>query len=185
MPIRPAPTCQAAIVPPPPYPHAGLGRPLREQKHVCGASGEARLSPNGPAVMEVAVRTPGDYLMDLLGLTYGVDWFELVVRAALGWELPQPPPGPVRYAASYLPVAPAGTVVAVEGLVDVPAHPCVVDASVGVSPGDHLPPARSSRHRVGQVVLAAGDREELDAALEAVRRTLVVVTRPGGPNATA
>lgn len=144
---------------------------------------EFRLSPNGPAVMEVAVRTPGDYLMDLLGLTYGVDWFELVLRAALGWELPQPPPCPVRYAASYLPVAPAGTVIAVEGLADVLAHPCVVDASVGVSPGDHLPPARSSRHRVGQVVLAAGDPEELDAALEAVRRTLVVVTRPGGPNA--
>lgn len=142
---------------------------------------EFRLSQGGPVVMEVAVRTPGDYLMDLLGLTYGVDWFELLVRAALGWELPQPPTGPVRYAASYLPVATAGTVVAVEGLADVAEHPCVVDASVSVSPGDRLPPVMSSRNRVGHVVLAAGDREELDAALDAVRRTLVVVTRPDSP----
>jgi len=141
---------------------------------------ELRLTPSGPAVMEVAVRTPGDYLMDLLGLGYGVDWFELVIRAALGWELPAPPHGPVRYAASYLPVSPAGTVAGVDGLAEVRAQPCVVDVAVTVSTGDVLLPARSSSQRVGHVVLAAPDREELDAALEKVRRTLVVSVRTGG-----
>ncbi len=141
---------------------------------------EFRLSPDGPMVMEVAVRTPGDYLMDLLGLTYGVDWFELAVRAALGRPLPPPPAGPERYAASYLPVAPAGVVTAVSGLDEILAHPCVVSAGVSVAPGDLVAPARSSSQRVGQVVLAADDRKELDAALEDVRRTLVVATLADG-----
>jgi biotin carboxylase len=142
---------------------------------------EFRASPAGPRVMEVAVRTPGDFLMDLLGLAYGVDWFELVVRAALGHELPPPPDGPLRYTASYLPVAPAGTVTAVRGLADVLAHPAVVDAGIAVSPGDTVAPARSSIDRVGQVVLAADDRDGRDAALAEVRDRLVVDVRPAAP----
>jgi biotin carboxylase len=142
---------------------------------------EFRRSPDGPRVMEVAVRTPGDYLMDLLGLAYGVDWFELALRVALGRDLPPPPVGPVRYAASYLPVVPAGTVTAVNGLADVRAHPGVVDAGITVSPGDTVEPARSSINRVGQVVLAADDRDDLEAALDEVRRRLVVDVRPAGP----
>ncbi|MDQ2958054.1 MAG: ATP-grasp domain-containing protein, partial [Actinomycetota bacterium] len=141
---------------------------------------EFRLGQAGPSVMEVAVRTPGDYLMELLGLTYGLDWFELTVRLMLGLELPAPPAGPVRYAASYLPVADAGVVSEVSGLADVRAHPCVVDADVSVAPGDVLAAARSSNQRVGHVLLAAHDRHQLAAALSDVRQALVVSTRPAG-----
>lgn len=141
---------------------------------------EFRLGPAGPAVMEIAVRTPGDYLMDLLHLSYGVDWFELVVRAALGRPLPPAPTAPVRYAASYLPLATtAGTVTAVRGLESVQAHPCVVRAGVSVTPGDRVVVAENSNQRVGHVLLAAPDRKEVRAALEEIRRTLVVLVRPG------
>ncbi|GAA3753208.1 ATP-grasp domain-containing protein [Salinactinospora qingdaonensis] len=142
---------------------------------------EFKLTPSGPAVMEIAVRTPGDCLMDLLGLAYGVDWFEMAIRAALGWELPEPPKAPVRFAASYLPSAPAGTVVAVEGLDDVLAQPCVVSANVTVAPGQQVSPARSSGERAGEVVLAAENPGELAVDLEQVRRLLAVVTRPADP----
>jgi biotin carboxylase len=141
---------------------------------------EFRMSAAGPTVMEIAVRTPGDHLMDLLGLTYELDWFELVVRAALGEPLPAAPTGPVRYAASYLPVAPAGTVIAVNGLHEVRAHPAVVDAGISVAPGGQVAAARSSNQRVGHVILAADDRVELAAALAEIRSTLVVVTQPAG-----
>lgn len=139
---------------------------------------EFRAAPEGPAVMEIAVRTPGDRLMELLGLAYGVDWFEMAIRAALGRELPEPPAAPVRCAASYLPSAPAGTVVAVEGMAEVLAHPCVVAAEANVAPGQNVAPARSSGGRVGEVVLAADGPEELTAALAQVRRLFAVVTRP-------
>jgi biotin carboxylase len=141
---------------------------------------EFRMSPAGPAVMEIAVRTPGDHLMDLLCLTYGLDWFELVVRAALGKSLPAAPTGPIRYAASYLPIAPAGTVIAINGLAEVRAHRAVVDAGISVAPGGHVAAAHSSNQRVGHVILAADDRVELAATLAEIRRTLVVLTQLAG-----
>jgi biotin carboxylase len=136
---------------------------------------EFRLTRSGPAVMEVAVRTPGDRLMDLLGTAYGIDWYETVLRMALGRELPEPPTVLCR-TASYLPSAPPGTVAEVQGLAEVLDHPCVVEAEVGVVPGDVVAPLRSSAGRVGQVLLRAPDARTLEAALDDVRGTLRVTT---------
>jgi cysteine synthase A len=137
---------------------------------------EFRLTAAGPTLMEVAVRTPGDFLMELLGLTYGLDWFELVVRAALRMPLPDPPAGPIRYAASYLPTAAPGMVTEIRGLDEIRRHPCVVEAELRVAEGQTIAPLRSSAQRVGHVLLAADTREELEAALTFVRRTLEVRT---------
>ena len=130
----------------------------------------------GPTLMEVAVRTPGDFLMDLVNLTYGVDWFEMVVRAALSMPLPPPPSGPVRYAASYLPIAEPGVVTDVRGLDRVTAHPCVVRAEVSVRKGEDIAPVRSSAQRVGHVLLAADSPDELESGIAYVRDTLEVRT---------
>ncbi|MFJ7326495.1 ATP-grasp domain-containing protein [Streptomyces cyaneofuscatus] len=136
---------------------------------------EFRLTPDGPAVMEAAVRTPGDRLMDLLGMAYGVDWYEMVIRLALGRELPPCPPVLCRTAA-YLPSAPPGKVSEVKGLAEVLAHPGVVEAEVNVAPGDAVAPLRSSAGRVGHVLLKAPDTRTLEAALDDVRGALHVVT---------
>ena len=137
---------------------------------------EFRMGPAGPTLMEVAVRTPGDFLMDLLSLTYGVDWFELVVRAAMSLPLPEPPSEPVRYAASYLPIAGAGIVREIRGLEEVQAHPCTVHSALLVQPGDRIAPLESSAQRAGHVVLAADTPAELEDALRYVRRTLAIDT---------
>ncbi|MET9773215.1 ATP-grasp domain-containing protein [Streptomyces sp. NPDC006367] len=141
---------------------------------------EFRLTASGPAVMEVAVRTPGDRLMDLLGMAYGVDWYEMVIRAALGRELPEPPTASCR-TASYLPSARPGTVTGIQGLDEVLAHPHVVEAAVSVAPGDEVAPLRSSAGRVGHVLLRAPDAQTLRSALDDVRGTLHVRTRQDGP----
>lgn len=139
---------------------------------------EFRLAAEGPTLMEVAVRMPGDYLMNVLGLTHGVDWFELAVRAAMGLELPDAPASPVRYAASYLPVSPPGVITEIAGLEEVKAHPCVVQAGAKFAVGDEVAPLRSSAQRVGHVLLAAGSPSELEDALREVRETFVVRTAP-------
>jgi biotin carboxylase len=141
---------------------------------------EFRLAQAGPTLMEVAVRMPGDFVMDAMGLTYGVDWFELALRAAMSLPLPDAPLGPVRYAASYLPVAAPGVVTQIRGVADITAHPCVVESLVRVAEGDVVDPIRSSAQRVGHVLLAADSPEELEAALAYVRDTLVVCTSRNG-----
>jgi biotin carboxylase len=135
---------------------------------------EFRLAESGPTVMEVAVRTPGDHILDLAGLAYGIDWFELTLRLALGLPLPEPPRAPVRHAASWFLVPEPGRVTAVTGLAEVRAHPSVISADMWVRVGDVLPPVHSSTQRAGSVVVAAPTRAELDDVLRFVRRTLCV-----------
>jgi biotin carboxylase len=56
---------------------------------------ELRQTPAGPVIMEVAVRTPGDYIMEAVGAAWGIDLFEQVIRVACGWpvEVPVAPEG--------------------------------------------------------------------------------------------
>ncbi|MBQ1010878.1 hypothetical protein KBX53_07950, partial [Micromonospora sp. M51] len=124
------------------------------------------------------VRTPGDYLMDLLSLTYGLDWFEMVVRLAMAMPLPEPPSGPVAYAASYLPIAPPGILVEMRGTAEIEAHPAFVACGWWKNPGDVVPAATWSAERAGYLIVSAETPALRDEALEFVRRTLTIVTRP-------
>jgi len=138
---------------------------------------EFRLADAGPTLMEVAVRTPGDFLMDLLGLTYEVDWFEMVVRLAMSLPLPPPPDRATAYAAGHFPLAEPGVVTAIEGLDAVRAHPAVVRAGVLAEVGDVLAPVVSSLQRRAYVLLAAPDPGTLDDGLSFARQTLTIRTR--------
>jgi cysteine synthase A len=138
---------------------------------------EFRLAECGPVLMEVAVRTPGDYIMELVGLTYGIDAFETVLRLAMGMPLPEPPSAPVASAATYLPQAPCGEVISADGLAEVLAHPHVVDAGLWVAPGEQVPAHPSGSGRIGYVVLAAPDPAPLEEAMAFARATLQVRTR--------
>ncbi|RAO37603.1 Argininosuccinate lyase [Micromonospora saelicesensis] len=140
---------------------------------------EFRLAADGPTLMEIAVRTPGDYLMDLLSLTYGLDWFEMVVRLAMAMPLPEPPPRPVAYAASYLPVAPPGVLVEMRGMAEIEAHPAFVRCGWWKNPGDAVPAATWSAERAGYLIVSAETPALRDEALEFVRKTLTIVSRPG------
>lgn len=137
---------------------------------------EFRVSPSGPVLMEVAVRTPGDYIMDAVSLTYGIDLYEAVVRLALGLEVPPIDPQPVAYAACWWLLAPPGPVVEVSGLDEVRDHPAVVRADVTFRPGDVVPPLRSSAERAGYVLLTAPDPSAREAAIADTRGRLRIVT---------
>jgi biotin carboxylase len=139
---------------------------------------EFRLAADGPTLMEVAVRTPGDYLMELLGFSYGVDWFEVLVRLALGWDLPAPPTGAPTPAAGHFPLAGPGVITAIEGLDEVRAHPAVVRAGVLAGVGDVLPPVVSSAQRRIYVLLSGADDAAVDDGLALAEKALMVRTRP-------
>lgn len=143
---------------------------------------EFRLADAGPTLIEIAVRTPGDFLMDLLGRTYGLDWYELVIRLATGLPLPDRPAGPVEYAAVHFPLAAAGVLTAVEGLDAVRAHPAVIGAGTIAEVGEVLGPPVSSIERYASVRLAAPDRDALEEGLSFARRTLVVRTGQPAPD---
>ncbi len=139
---------------------------------------ECRVEAEGATLMEIAVRTPGDFIMDLLCDAYGFDWFEAVLRLATGMPLPEPPTGPIGCGTVRCLTPRPGVITAVDGLEEVRAHPNVVRAIVHSSVGDEIPPLRSSEDLGGALVLTAPDRATLDAAMAFATSTLRIETRP-------
>ncbi len=139
---------------------------------------EFRLTGDGPVIMEVAVRTPGDFVFDLLARTYQFNPYAAVVSLAMGGQV-QLPAGqrPRAYAAVWYPVSSPGEVTDVVGLYEVRRQPFVVDARMMVHAGDLVEPLESSRQRIGRVLFEAPTSSELDRAMAAARATLHVSTR--------
>jgi biotin carboxylase len=139
---------------------------------------EFKVGDRGPALMEIAVRTPGDYLPDAIGRTYGFDLYEAVVRLALGMPLPDLPKAPVSHAATVFPTAAPGVIREIRGVAEVEAHPAVVRVRLRKGPGDAVRPLTSSSQRMGHVLVDAATPEEREDALAFVRETLRVVVEP-------
>ncbi|KUN64510.1 hypothetical protein AQJ46_29120 [Streptomyces canus] len=136
---------------------------------------ELILCSRGPHIVEIATRTPGDYLMDVIQAATDVDLYDAAVAAACGLPLNLPPGVagiPPRVASVWFPTPPAGTVSAIEGVERVEKLPGVVKIEIDVAPGDEVHELRSSMDRVGMVVYQAPDRRELDAVLARVRDEL-------------
>lgn len=134
---------------------------------------EFRVARTGPVIMEVAVRTPGDYLLDLISATYGFDPYLVGVQLALGLPLDLPLPRvPAAYAAIWYPMCPPGQIRAIDGLTEVAAHPAVRRVFLKVAVGDVVPPIESSGQRPGHVLIVGKTPWERDAAVDAVRERL-------------
>ncbi|MFF7384976.1 ATP-grasp domain-containing protein [Streptomyces griseoluteus] len=139
---------------------------------------EFRMSAAGPVLMEVAVRTPGDYLPDAIGLTYGFDLYEAMVLLSVGRPLPALPERPVSHAATVFLTAPPGLITGIGGLDEVRAHPAVVRVRPRKGVGDTVQPLTSSARRLGHVLVDAGSPTEREDAVKFVRETLRFTVTP-------
>jgi biotin carboxylase len=129
---------------------------------------EVRLVDSVPHVIEVAVRTPGDHIMDIIRLATGVDLFDCVVAVMCG---ERPPTKPTRHesACVWYPQFEPDTVVPVEALRAAATLPGVSGLDLTVKPGEVAAPLRCSFDRVAGYVLNGRDAAELDENLSAVQ----------------
>lgn len=120
---------------------------------------EIKLTPAGPKIIEGHNRIGGDRIVDLLELSYGVDFETLVVGVPFGLVPPLAEPPPLRTAsATRFLTAPPGVVVAVEGADEVRAQPDVVALDVTVKPGSVVRTG-SNWDRCGQVIAIGPDTD--------------------------
>ncbi|MCW2903867.1 MAG: hypothetical protein JWO67_6132 [Streptosporangiaceae bacterium] len=145
---------------------------------------ELRLGRDGPRIMEVAVRTPGDYIMDVVEAATGVDMYDSVIALACG-QRPVIKSLAGDVAAVWFPTPAPGVVTAVEGADRVAKLDGVVNVEIDVEAGATVKPLRSSMDRVGMVITRAADRGRLGSLLETVRGELRIDVRPasGGDGA--
>ncbi|KDN83882.1 ATP-grasp domain-containing protein [Kitasatospora cheerisanensis] len=138
---------------------------------------EFKVDGNGPALMEIAVRTPGDYLPDAIGLAYGFDLYEAVVRLALGMPVDElVRREPVGWSATVFPTTAPGVITGIGGVEQTAAHPSVVRVRLRKKAGDTVRPLTSSSQRMGHVLVNAPSPTEREDALKHVRETLSIVT---------
>ncbi len=127
---------------------------------------EVFLTPDGPVFGEMAARPPGGHLMRLIGLAYGVDPWEAVLRIALG-ETPDLPGRAERVAAARILHPGPGTVRAVDGVEAARAMPGVEAVSVRVRPGVELGPREGTGQEAGHLIVTAATAGEAQARLAA------------------
>jgi hypothetical protein len=137
---------------------------------------EFRLTAGGPAIMEFAVRTPGDFIRDLVAAAHGFDPYRAVVQLAMGLAPDLPATGdPASFPAVWFPTCAPGTVVEVTGLAAVRAHPLVRNAALDGRPGDVVWPLRPSVQRSGYVRIDAPSPSKRDRALAYAQEHLRIV----------
>lgn len=136
---------------------------------------EFRLESAVPHIMEVAVRTPGDLIMDIVHYATGVDLFDATVAVACG-ERPEIGTTAQRAACVWYPVVAPGLVTSVEGIDEAGQLQGVRYAYCDVTVGDRVHPFRSSEERVSAAVLEANDLTSLDARLARVQRQVRIST---------
>ena len=143
---------------------------------------QLRLGPDGPVVMEVAARLGGGHDAELVQAVTGVDLNALAISFALAEPLPDTSAcnsllqgrggaggvgGGVGGAAIAFLVAPAGRLLAVDGVEAAAGLPGVAWARVYRRPGDALGELRRGADRAGAVLATGRSRAE---ALERARR---------------
>ncbi|MGQ4516207.1 ATP-grasp domain-containing protein [Streptomyces sp. DW26H14] len=113
-------------------------------------------------IMEVAVRTPGDHILELVARAHGFDVFEACLRLALG-ELPEVPDGqsPVRAAGSLFLSAPGTGRLVSLSLAEWAGRPGVARYEARLAPGAHVRPAENSGDRLAWTVLDCATPDEL------------------------
>ena len=158
--------------------------PTRERKLLCGetrrmldavgfATGyvhcEWIVSRGLPHLVECAGRMPGDFIVPLIDRAWGVDSLSLFLAVMRGEPLGAEPPRFARGGAAirYFAAEP-GEVVSVSGLEAARAAEGVLQADVGVAPGDRTHAVASSWDRAGMVIAEARDsRAAMERALAA------------------
>lgn len=137
---------------------------------------EARLTPYGPVVIEVAARLAGDRIHQLVSLVHGHDLPQIMVRCLAGQYVAAPQ------------VRNAGHVAAIRLFTTVRpgriAHPASLrrklsrltgchELLLDVTPEANLQPATDFRQRFGHIIVVAPNRRRLDAVLREIDEILL------------
>ncbi|MDH3763759.1 MAG: ATP-grasp domain-containing protein [Gammaproteobacteria bacterium] len=138
---------------------------------------EARLSAEGPVLLELAARTIGGQCGQLIEFSLQQKLEELVIQGMCGIT---PETGERAESAGVLmiPITDAGILKRVEGLTEAMQTEFVKDIEIHINPGYELIPLPEGASYLGFIFAQAPDFEQTHAALKCAYRKLRFVTQP-------
>ena len=138
---------------------------------------------NKIAVIEVAGRlSGGDFCESLVPIAYGINYVATVIQLALGEaiDFETLKPSRCRCVANRYFFPKAGLLKAVSGVETIMRHPKVVKLALWYEPGDELPNIDGHGARAGVFVVEGDNREEVQAVVDEVYKTIKFEIEPLG-----
>lgn len=137
---------------------------------------ELRLSRNGPVVIEIAARLPGDRICRLIELAKGIALPEIMVQAYAGESIAAVPvKSRCHSGITFLTAPEDGVFAGFEGLDTLRETVAgVEEVATHVRVGDLLMPLVDFRGRLGHVIVTAPTHQELVSRLALVKQRVVV-----------
>jgi biotin carboxylase len=139
---------------------------------------EVILTVDGPRLIESHNRLGGDSIPKLVELTTGVDMEALTFRSALPDGTAQVQGENLGAAAICFLTAPAGQVVAVEGIEEAKAVAGVAEVYVSAEPGGRVRPLVWSDDRCGHVIAEANNPADATRIARAAAASIRILTEP-------
>ena len=120
-------------------------------------------------VIEITGRAGATCLPETVGLYYGINYYEAIVRLALDMEpeklFTKPYPGKASLS-KILTSDRSGTVKAIRNE-NAPAED-IIDLSFNIQPGDYVNQYRNGRDRIGQIILAGKELHDCEERLDEI-----------------
>ena len=138
---------------------------------------EARLSPSGPVLLELAARTIGGQCGQLIEFSLQQKLEELVIQGMCGIT-PETGDRVESAGVMMIPITEAGILKRVEGLTEAIQTEFVKDIEIHISPGYELVPLPEGASYLGFIFAQAPDFEQTYAALKRAYGKLRFVTQP-------
>jgi biotin carboxylase len=141
---------------------------------------EARLTPDGPVLLEIAARSIGGLCSRALRFGAGISLEEVILRHAAGLALDDLTREEAASGVMMLPIQRAGVLREVRGQDEARAVPGIVGLQVTVAPGRRVRPLPEGDRYLGFCFARAGDPAAVEAALRAAHARLETVIDDAG-----
>jgi cysteine synthase A len=140
---------------------------------------ELKLTPDGPAVVEINARLAGGMIPELVRLATGVELLEQQLRAAIGRPVDLAACRDPRFAGiRFLLAGATGVLDGVRGVAEARDLPGVDRVAITAAPGAAVRPPRSFADRLGYVIATGDSAAEVESTLHAAADLLTVTVRP-------
>ncbi|GAA4237785.1 ATP-grasp domain-containing protein [Actinomadura meridiana] len=127
---------------------------------------ELRISADGPILIEIGARLPGDRITDLIELATGVSLSRVMVAAYLGL----PPESAEAFGTAqakcagirFFDASEKRSFTKLEGWTDLTARPDVIETGLNFHPGDDIPSLEDFRGRIGYAIFTADSVQQAE-----------------------
>src|SRR5437899_3649275 len=133
---------------------------------------EVRVNEHGPFVIELAARSIGGLCSRTLRFGTGMTLEELILRHALGWEVPSYDREARAAGVMMIPIPRAGRLGEIHGIADATAVPSVEEVVITAHEGQELIPLPEGWQSLGCIFARSDTPDRVEGALRASRAQL-------------